>query len=81
MKIFWTLIEADVEQKISEACIAFANRFALEQLSAARTARATHYAYLLCDLFLFVPGEGREGVKLRADQKGYCGLHFRFSHS
>ena len=28
LKIFWTLIEADVEQNIREACIAFAKRFA-----------------------------------------------------
>ncbi len=28
LKIFWTLTEADVEQKMSEACIAFAKRFA-----------------------------------------------------
>ena len=29
LNIFCTLIDADVEQKMSEACIAFANRFAL----------------------------------------------------
>ena len=28
LKIFCTLIDADVEQKMSDACIAFANRFA-----------------------------------------------------
>ncbi len=28
LNIFWTLIDADVEQNINEACIAFAKRFA-----------------------------------------------------
>ena len=31
LKIFWTLIDADVEQKTSDACIARAKRFAWEE--------------------------------------------------
>jgi hypothetical protein len=37
LKIFWTLMDAAVEQKISEACIALAKRFACDYFVSANS--------------------------------------------
>lgn len=72
LKIFWTLIECDVEQKMRGAFIALENRFACvqsDQQFGALQGVAMIETDLVSDFFLFFRREGDEMIILRPDQE------------
>ena len=69
-RTFCTLIESEVEQKMSGAFITLAKRFACGR-QGDRGERPTD---LSRDLFLLIAREGRELVVLGSDQERHCGL-------
>jgi len=77
LNIFCTLIDAEVEQKISEACMALANRFACEKKTKKKqqkkerrvSFRKVHIIpsegpHLLRDLLLLIPRKRGKRIKL-----------------
>ena len=79
LKIFCTFIDADVEQKMRDACMAFAKRFAYGTESRVQRGRSVWVdwlvlSHLLRDFLLLVTREGGELVELRPNQEGNCSL-------
>ena len=80
LNIFCTLIEAWVEQKISDACIALAKRFALgSRLSDAFLHRRVAISHLFRDLLLLVLRKRGKCVILGSDQERNGRLRWRVS--
>lgn len=65
LNIFWTFIDAEVEQNMSEACIARANRFAYHTMSL--FSGESPRSYLFRDFLLFVPRKCRKLIEFCAN--------------
>ena len=64
-----------MEQKIREACIALAKRFAFGfQVQQSGFTHLVAFAHLFCNLLLFVPRKRGKGVVLGSDQERNGGL-------
>ena len=68
LNIFWTFMDAEVEQKMRDACIARANLFAWKQIMSSDMGRA-RWTYLFGDLLLFITRKCRKLVKFCAYQE------------
>lgn len=67
LKIFCTFMDAEVEQKISEACIAFAKRFAWSMRVSRQRYAHPKITNLLGNLLLLVSWKRRKSIELRTD--------------